>query len=291
MKTIQRFRYQLNLISFIIFITTTAAVAQEASITIKRVEALPTNPSAEEWQAAPATEVAVTPQQVTMPALAEAAIDKITVQALTDGKAIAWRLAWQDDAADANVDVGRFSDAVAIELPLNAGASPMMGHRGGGKVQILYWKGLWQKDLDEGFQDVEDVHPNYWSDLYWFADGQFPYRIPDAFKNPYSQQWFIAKTANNPVADFNRQQPVQELVAEGWGTLTHQPNSVTRGKGVWADGKWNVVFSRPLTTTDPNDYQFNGDKGEMAFAVWQGSKNNVGGRKHWSNWTPYQIQP
>lgn len=273
------------------FFMTTTVIAQDKSISIQQVDALPTDPLAEVWQTAPTTEVAVMPQQVTMPALAQASIDNITVQALTDGKSIAWRLSWQDEAAEFQVDVGRFSDAVAIELPLAKGASPMMGHRDGGKVQILYWKSLWQKDIDAGFQDVQDVHPNYWSDLYWFAEGQFPYRVPKAFDNPHAQQWFIAKTANNPVSVFDRQQPVQELSAEGWGTLTHQPNAVTEGKGVWSIGQWYVLFSRPLITDDPNDYQFEGDKGEVAFAVWQGSKNNVGGRKQWSNWTPYQMQP
>ena len=48
-------------------------------------------------------------------------------------------------------------------------------------VEILHWKGIWQKDLDEHFQDVQDLHPNYWTDLYWFARGTFPYRVPEAF--------------------------------------------------------------------------------------------------------------
>jgi len=50
-----------------------------------------------------------------------------------------------------------------------------------------------------------------------------------------------------------------------------------------------VVFVRPLKTEDQNDFQFAEAKGQMAFAVWEGSDGNVGGRKHWSNWTAYQL--
>jgi hypothetical protein len=159
-----------------------------------------------------------------------------------------------------------------------------------GKVQIIYWKGLWQKDIDEGFQGVRDVHPNAYSNQYWFAEGKPPYTVPEAFKDPKSHQWFIAKQAGNPGAIFTRSQPAQELVAKGWGTITPQPESATTAKGVWKDGKWYVVFSRPLTTDDPNDYQFKAAaKGQIAFAVWQGKDGNRGARKHWSNWTAYKM--
>ncbi len=249
---------------------------------------VPVDPLAESWQKAPTQDVIILPQQMAMPALATASVDKLTVQALSDGKNIAWRVTWADATADFNVDTQRFSDAVALEFPLGENAAPMMGHKGA-KVQILYWKGLWQKDQDVGFQDVQDLYPNYWSDLYWFADGEHPYRIPEDFQNPAAQQWFIAKQAGNPMSMFSRSQPAEELVAEGWGTLTHQDNSVTLSKGVWQNGQWQVVFARPLTTDDPNDHQFK-DKGQVAFALWLGDKGNVGGKKHWSSWVEYQLQ-
>ena len=170
------------------------------------------NPYSVEWWQAPYMEVEVVPQQMAMPSLAEASIETIRVQALTDGEHIAWRVSWSDSTPDGNVDVSRFSDGVAIEFPLDEGALPMMGDEES-KVQILYWKALWQKDIDVGFQDVQDVHPNFWSDLYWFAEGEFPYPVPEAFQNPTALQWFVAHQAGNPMAVFSRRQPVQELVA------------------------------------------------------------------------------
>jgi len=249
------------------------------------------NPYSTQWKLAPYFEVPLQAQQVTMPQLTQLSIPLIKVQALTDGRQIAWRLSWTDPTPDGNVDVGRFCDAAAIQFPLTVGATPMMGL--GGKVQILQWKAIWQKDLDVGFQDVQDVqdvHPNFWSDLYWFAEGKFPYPIPESFQNPKALTWFVALQAGNPLAAFSRTQPIQELVAEGYGTLTNQPVSHSSGKGVWMDNRWAVVFVRPLLTEDPSDFQFKSNQDAMvAFAVWQGSDGNVGGRKQWSNWITYKL--
>ncbi len=269
------------------------AVEKADKLTVVRVAAaLPIDdPYAAQWWQAPYVEVEVIPQQMAMPTLAQASIEEIRVQALTDGEWVAWRISWQDPTPDGNVDVRRFSDAVAIQFPLDPDPLPMMGNEGA-RVQILHWKALWQKDIDVGFQDVQDVHPNFWADLYWFAEGEFPFPVPESFNNPDARQWFVAQQAGNPMALFSRRQPVEELLAEGWSTLTHQAYAVTRGKGVWVRDSWAVVFARPLRTDDPLDYQFElGGKGQVAFAVWQGSAGNVGGRKHWSDWVEFTVQP
>ena len=100
----------------------------------------------------------------------------------------------------------------------------------------------------------------------------------------------VAKSAGNPVSQFERKTPIEELVAEGFGTLTTQAESVTTGRGVHADGAWHVVFTRPLRTADGNDYQFAGP-GAFALSVWDGGQGNVGGRKHWSTWSEFEVQP
>lgn len=244
------------------------------------------------WKKAPYVEVPVFAQNIAMPKLDAATIPSVRVQALTDGERIAWRVSWADASPDGNVDAARFTDSVAIQFPIDAGAAPMMGHRDTGRVQILHWKALWQKDIDVGFQDVEDLHPNMWSDLYWFAEGSFPFSVPGAFNDPRSHTWFIAHQAGNPMAVFSRTQPVEELVAEGWGTLTAQQETVSQGRGVWVNGRWAVVFSRPMKSADPLDRAFApGDKAQVAFAVWNGGEGQVGGRKHWSNWTVFEVAP
>lgn len=266
------------------------AVTKVERLVVPRVAKLATdNPHSAQWRDAGYVEVPILPQQMAMPTLAAASIDRVRLQGLTDGRRIAWRVSWADPAPDGNVDTGRFSDAVAIGFPLDAGAPPMMGAENL-RLQILYWKALWQKDIDVGFQDVQDLHPNYWSDLYWFAEGEFPYPVPASFQHPAAKQWFVAHQAGNPMAAFSRSQPVEELVAEGWSTLTHQPHTATTGKGAWLNGRWAVVMTRPLTTTDPLDYRFaTGGKGQIVCAVWQGGDENRGGRKHWSGWTDFEV--
>jgi len=268
------------------------AVTRADKLEVVRVERIASeDPFWAAWTQAPFVVVPLIPQQMAMPRAEAASIQELRVQGLTDGRTIAWRIGWDDATPDGNVDTGRFSDAVAIGFPLDPGAPPMMGARGL-RVQILYWKALWQKDADAGFQDVQSLHPNYWSDLYWFAEGQFPYPVPSAFQLPASRQWFIAHQAGNPMAAFSRTQPIEELVAEGWSTLTHQPQSATSGRGAWVDGKWAVVFVRPLRTTDPLDYTFStGGKGQAVFAGWNGSAGNRGGRKQWSTWVDFEVGP
>lgn len=241
------------------------------------------------WDDTPAAELKLQKQTIAMPMLEQTTVDNVRVQALTDGRLIAWRLEWKDPTHDANVDSGRFSDAVALQFPLEPLAPHTMGdHRH--PVSILHWKALWQKDVDEHFQDVQDLHPNYWADLYWFAGGTAPQRVPDDFGDPRSHTWFVAYQAGNPMADFERKLPVEELAAIGFGTLTPQAESLTTGRGVWSDGSWHVVFVRPAQTSDAMDYQFwAGDRGSIGVAVWDGAGGNVGGRKHWTNWTDFTV--
>jgi hypothetical protein len=265
---------------------------EEERILVARTEGpLPLDdPLAPGWDQAPVTAVPLAVQDQTMPVLESLAVPAVRVSGLTDGRQIAWRLSWDDAAADTNVDTARFCDAAAVQLPLDAGAAYTMGVAGS-RVQIIYWKALWQKDVDEHFQDVQDLYPNYWSDLYWFAEGKFPYPVPASFQRPESQEWLVGWRAGNPMADFHRREPVQELIAEGFGTLTHQPESASTARGVWKDGRWSVVFGRPLRTDDASDYQFDpGARDVVAFALWDGSSGNVGGRHQQSLWVVFEVE-
>lgn len=258
------------------------------TLKVARASGDPASPSAAVWDEAPAIEIPLQAQNIAMPKLAQPSVDQLRLQAVSDGKVLSLRLSWPDSSPDANVDVSRFSDAVAVQFPLGEGeTSPMMGNKGA-PVHILYWKALWQKDIDEHFQDVQDLHPNFWTDMYWFAEGGHPHPVPAAFTDTRSHQWFVAKQAGNPGAQFERKSPVAELTAEGYGTLTPQKESAAQGKGAWAGGHWHVVMQRPLDSGDPQDYTV-GDQGRLAVAVWNGGAGNVGGKKQWSNWVSFEV--
>lgn len=252
---------------------------------------VPVDPVDAIWDGIPYLESPLFRQTDAMPMLEEISVPSAEIRAVSDGSWIVWRLAWADETEDKNVDSGRFSDAAALQFPVEAGAPHTMGDDRHA-VHILHWKGIWQHDLDEHFQDVQDLHPNYWTDLYWFADGPAPNRVPDDFSDPRSHAWFAAYQAGNPMADFLREKPVEELSATGFGSLTSHDESATDGRGVWREGRWFVTFVRPLKTEDPSDYQFHrGGVGSIGVAVWNGSDGNVGGRKHWGNWVEFVVSP
>jgi hypothetical protein len=243
------------------------------------------------WDAAPALEVQLLPQNIVRPILASATIQTVNVQALRDSGRIAWRVSWADPDPAANVDVSHFSDGVAIQFPLQQDTPFMMGSPDK-PVRILHWKALWQKDRDEGFQDVQTLHPNFVNDFYWFASGAFPFPVRESFNDPNARQWLIALSAGNPMADQQRPSPVEEIVAQGMGSATHVQETPSRAHGAWHEGRWTVVIDRPLSQGDPLSAAIqSGASNAIAIAVWDGSSENVGGRKHFSNWVPVGIKP
>ena len=100
---------------------------------------------------------------------------------------------------------------------------------------------------------------------------------------------------SNPVSKLNPtgENPVEELNAEGFGTITPQPpeNQNVEGSGEWKDGTWSVVFLRDMPKTGKWDVDFAKriDPGLMAFAVWDGVKEDRNGRKVISVWQRFNI--
>lgn len=99
-----------------------------ASILAAKVAQMPgIDPAAAAWANVPATEVMLLPQVMAKPTLDKGTIPNASVQCVSDGKQIAWRLTWKDPEADMNVDTGRFTDAVALQFPLTPHAAFTMG--------------------------------------------------------------------------------------------------------------------------------------------------------------------
>ena len=244
------------------------------------------------WEKIAVADVAMLPQQVAPPVLAAGSITNMRVQAVRDDQRYVWRLSWDKPEIADQSDVGKFSDAVALQFPLSDSAPYTMG---GPKmpVRMLYWKATWQKDEDEGFQDWALTHPNSDADFYWFATGEKPFTMQKSFNDPKAKQYMIAASAGNPMANFNRKNPVEELTAHGFGSATHLNETPSHGRGAWSDGKWYVVLDRPIETTDPLIARFNEnpDQQLIAFAVWDGTAGDRGGRKNITNWTPMRIDP
>ncbi len=271
----------------------TEAEIPPPTISVSKVSSAPSidDPLDPFWNKIAPTEVALLPQQVAPPVLASGTIANLEVQAVKDDQRYVWRLSWEQERIADTSDVGEFSDAVAMQFPLSEGAPYTMG---GPKmpVRMLYWKAIWQKDVDEGFQDWAKTHPNSDADFYWFAEGEPPYTVDKSFNDPKSKQWLIAASAGNPMANFVRKSPIEEMTAHGFGSSTHISTTPSRGRGTWQDGKWYVVLDRPIASSDPLIKRFNENPNQqlVAFAVWDGSADNRGGRKNITNWSPMKIE-
>jgi DMSO reductase family type II enzyme heme b subunit len=267
----------------LVVVAAAAPAAGQSPLTAVRVGGTGpiTDPAASTWRQARPVRVAMQPQVMAKPNHLEPAVKTITVRALHNGGWIAFLLEWADPSRSDLIVLDNFGDQVAVQLPVDVKASPpapMMGNPGG-RVNIMQWRAAFQRDLDQGPPTVRDLYPNAWADVY-----------PDEVLNatdarPYSG----ALGLENPVSR-GRATPVLDQMAEGWGTMTVKPDQHALGKGVWRDGTWRVVISRPLVSDDVNAPPLApGIRTVAAFAVWEGGHREVGARKAWAPWVPLVI--
>ncbi len=240
-----------------------------------------TDPAAPLWRQARPARIAMLPQTVTLPNHDRPAINEIAVRAVHNGGWVAFLLEWKDPTLSERTVLDNFGDQVAVELPIDtkgAPPSPMMGNPGG-RVNIMQWRAAFQHDIDKGPPTVRDLYPNAWADVYpdeiLSASDARPYTGALGLENPISR---------------GLASPVLDQMAEGWGTMTVKPDQHALGKGVWKDGVWRVVISRPMVSDDLNAPRLGpGLQTYVAFAVWDGGSREVGARKAWASWVPLVV--
>lgn len=196
----------------------------------------------------------------------------VSVRALHNGEAIALRLEWADPSPNRAVGVDTFRDAIAVGFPTREteiAPSPFMG-------------------------DVE--HPiNIWQ---WTADFDANAKGQGGFAQQYPHTegvWYFPQdySATRDVLAWRGNEPVIELVASGFGTLERKVSQNVRGLSQYKDGRWRVVLRRELSTGNPEDTMFRaGGKTHMIAAVWNGSHQEVNGKKSVTMmWTPFGLDP
>ncbi|MBM3141287.1 MAG: hypothetical protein FJZ92_14045, partial [Chloroflexi bacterium] len=243
---------------------------------------LPEDPADVAWRREPAVTVPLLPQQMTTPSLQQASIEQVQVRVLHNDQEIAFMVEWADQAVNEIEAVSRFRDAVAVQLPVNADPPPLitMGAKDQ-PVHILHWKASWQADVDRGQLTVKDAFPNAFNDVY-----------PESVMGEAAAKVFYpALYVGNPMAKREKKSSVEELVAEGFGTLTHQEQQRAKGRAAFVSGRWRVVITVPMKATDTNQATITpGTPTNVAFAAWDGAKKNRGARKHWSNWVALEVE-
>ncbi|MEE9248159.1 MAG: ethylbenzene dehydrogenase-related protein [Dehalococcoidia bacterium] len=251
----------------------------------------PLNPDDSLWVTAQSAQVPLNPQNLVLPRLKEAGAKDLRVRALYDADRIAFLLEWAD--AHRDVDLGtvmQYRDAVAIQFPEQPSTTVpafTMGQKDDA-VTIYHWKSDWEFAR---LFDVEESYPNMYGDWYQFS-GVGPGQIPEAtdYLTTGRQEYLTAAAVGNSLADPSAQEkigPVQKMRAEGFGTIEPHPNQDAQGRGVFRDGGWKIVVSVPR---EQGRFRFKAETLiPVAFAVWDGSRNERNGQKAYSVWSSLSL--
>lgn len=241
-----------------------------------------TDPGADAWKSAERTLVALAPQQIAQPFLDKAGVTALDARALHNGTEVALLLEWDDDSVDDLDGIRRYHDAVAVQLPTKSGAPPALTMGApGSPVHILQWRATWQRDIDSGGNTgVNQIYPAVVHDV--MPDDVLPAKT--------AQLYWVGREAGNPLSQNVRSTPVEEVVAEGFGSVTHLPRQTAVGHGNNENGRWHVVIAVPSARAGVGEALAPGTSWPVAFAVWLGSQENRGGRKHIANWQTLVLE-
>ncbi|MBI3978330.1 MAG: nitrate reductase [Chloroflexi bacterium] len=274
-------------------VTNVPLAAQGAQLTAVRVEgAIPADPAAAAWANVPASQVPLIPQAGIPPALDKVSVPNVSVKAVHNGAEIAILMEWADQTRDASSTVvTAFRDAAAIQFPVGAEVPNVCMGAPGQITNLWHWKADWQEDIDKGYQELAQAYPNLFKDYYPFVpNGAGQPQYPKDFAAPAARAYMLGWTVGNPLSQPTRTSPVEELNAAGFGSATSKSLQHVGGKGVWANGKWQVVFVRALSVRDPDAALLTpGKTTQIAFAVWNGANQEVGARKQVSSFVSLQI--
>lgn len=237
-----------------------------------------TDPASALWERAPALEVPMSGQAVARPMAPNPSVNTVTVRSLNDGKWIAFRIEWDDATKNEGLGHDAFKDSAAVQLPAKGGQPFYCMGVAGGEVNILHWRSDFQADIERGGGPTT-VNMN-------------PAAVPAYYPLPVAAEpnFRAALGAANPIAQPDKRSPVESLAAGGFGTLSSSGLVQAAGWASWAGGKWSAVLARPLVTADLDDADLESEaQTSVAFAVWDGGRGDISGKKTISSWVTLGI--
>ena len=184
----------------------------------------------------------------------------------------------------------QYRDGVAIQFAEDPAAGPtsfMMG-QSNRSVTIYHWKSDWQFGQ---LHDVDEAYPNMYSDWYE-RSGVEPGQMAEAtdYLTKGEPEYLTAAAVGNPLADPRAQAkigPVQKMRATGFGTIEPDETQDAEGFGVWRNGEWRIVVSIPRR--QPSFTFQEAIVVPLAFAVWDGSRDERNGQKAISQWKDMRL--
>lgn len=246
------------------------AVSQTAMLTAYQADRDPgLDPDSSVWKQSVRAQVPLTAQGASY-AAGGGSIAMVTARALHYNGTLYMKVEWDDTTMDDSTGrVEDFADAVALEFPAQSAATVPAVCMGQADAGVNIWQ--WRADYQAGVPDILVSHPNALVDDYPSDEDVF----------------FTARAAGNPMS-----QPgaVQDLVSRAFRTIDAAPSQEVQGHGVHRDGKWSVVFARAFEGVDQSRASFTtSTRTDMAFAVWDGSKDERNGQKSVSTFVRLSI--
>lgn len=280
----------MRFLIFAIFVLAALAIScgrgqtPTAEVHVAQVKEVTLDPNDSAWRDVPPHVSKLLLQDLVDPRLMEPSTADVQVKAITDGAQIAFRLEWLDETQNDVPSPKHFVDGCAVQLPSKIEANvpaPQMGEVGK-TVEIAFWRADWQAIVEGRADNIQSIYPNATVDHY-------PSEAKPLENNPQAlseaaARYAPARALGNRRAG-PRDQPVEDMIAAGPGTLSPAPNAFSKGKGVKTKTGWAVVISRPIpagfTASAPS---------QIAFAVWEAAHGEVGARKMRTGWVPLILK-
>jgi DMSO reductase family type II enzyme heme b subunit len=243
---------------------------------------VPNDPSDPAWDQAPEYVAQLMLQDLVEPRLMTPSTPNLRVRAVAAEDQLAFRLEWADDSENLTAASAVFPDACAIQFPSKPEPTvpaPQMGEVGRG-VELSYWNAAWQAIVD-------GAEP--WNELRPAAVDHYPFEAKSLEKDPEAKQamqtrYAPAQALGNYMTG-PRESAVEDLIAEGPGTLRRGPESKSKGRGQHTGSGWTVVISRPKPACFSEDVP-----AQVAFAVWRGDQQEIGAKKMRTGWIMLSVQ-
>jgi DMSO reductase family type II enzyme heme b subunit len=261
-----------------------APPAPQQDVSIIPATALPEKPGDQAWNQAPEFVAKMLLQDMVEPRQLAPTTAEVRVRALGLGNDAAFRIEWNDATRDEVAKMSEFCDACAVQVPEKvepAVPAPQMGEVGKA-VEITYWNAGWQAVVNGREDSIKALYPNA-------AIDHYPFEAEPLKKTPNEQREMAARYA--PARNLGnamsgpRTTPVQDLVAAGPGTLTPAAQTTSKGLGERTATGWAVVIRRRLPAGITPQLG-----SQVAFAVWDGSQQEVGARKMRTAWIPLTLK-
>lgn len=239
---------------------TRLSVAAGAAIVAQRADtAGASDPLSPLWAEAGGARVALSSAGLGM-------VRTVTVRSLSDGERLYILLEWPDASPDlsfkgpaGNIEQGE-TLRDAAQLSFAAGKvepEPSYELAGStGSVALWHWNSHWQRAVETANASV--------------VGDRTPVEIADMYPFENDLLYYPARAAGNENARESRLGAAEVLIARRGTALRPHPDPKLTAKGVWYDGRWRVLFARPLAPPGDPAPIFDRNRSTFAVALWDG---------------------